>query len=52
MNLEEPLENTTFNAATCLGYLDKFNLVAQETMFMCLATNDWKKKMQVGILHA
>ncbi|KAJ6660334.1 hypothetical protein lerEdw1_017757 [Lerista edwardsae] len=50
VNLEEPLENTTFDAATCLGYLDKSNLIAQETMFMCLATNDWKKKMQALIM--
>lgn len=51
MNLEEPLDSITFNAALCLGYLDKSDPIAQETMFMFLTHVERKKRFQVGKPH-
>ncbi|XP_053152346.1 protein HEATR9 [Hemicordylus capensis] len=50
VNLQDPLDSTAFNAAICLGYLDKSNPIARETMFMCLAQKDWKKRMQALVM--
>ncbi|KAL8163278.1 UNVERIFIED_CONTAM: hypothetical protein K2H54_016632 [Gekko kuhli] len=51
VKLQEPMNNVTFNAAICLGYLDKSNPIAQMTMLWCLTQKDWKKKMEVEMLH-
>ncbi|KAG8129094.1 hypothetical protein E2320_015840, partial [Naja naja] len=50
VNLQEPLDNITFNAALCLGYLDKSNPIAQETMFMFLTHVERKKRFQALIM--
>ncbi|KAM6474012.1 protein HEATR9 [Liasis olivaceus] len=50
VNLQEPLDNITFNAAVCLGYLDKSNPIAQETMLICLAHTDRKKTFQALVM--
>ncbi|XP_063149277.1 protein HEATR9 [Candoia aspera] len=50
VNLQEPLDNITFNAALCLGYLDKSNPSAQETMFLCLAQADQNKRFQALVM--
>ncbi|XP_062977565.1 protein HEATR9 [Elgaria multicarinata webbii] len=50
VNLQDPLDDVAFNAALCLGYLDKSSPVAQEMMLMCLAQNDWKKKNQALVM--
>ncbi|XP_034268955.1 protein HEATR9 [Pantherophis guttatus] len=50
VNLEEPLDSITFNAALCLGYLDKSDPIAQETMFMFLTHVERKKRYQALIM--
>lgn len=45
------MDSITFNAALCLGYLDKSDPLAQETMFMFLTHVERKKRFQVGKLH-
>ncbi|XP_061469353.1 protein HEATR9 [Rhineura floridana] len=50
VTLQDPLDIISFSAAICLGYLDKSNPIAKETMFMCLSQNDWKKKIQALIM--
>ncbi|XP_058021531.1 protein HEATR9 [Ahaetulla prasina] len=50
VNLEEPLDSITFNAALCLGYLDKSDPIAQETMFMFLTHVERKKRFQALIM--
>ncbi|KAH0629444.1 hypothetical protein JD844_011515 [Phrynosoma platyrhinos] len=50
VNLQDPLDNISFDAAICLGYLDKSSLLAQNTMLMCLTQKDWKKKIQALVM--
>ncbi|XP_032094898.1 protein HEATR9 [Thamnophis elegans] len=50
VNLQEPLDSVTFNAALCLGYLDASNPIAQEAMFMFLTHVEKKKKFQALIM--
>ncbi|XP_039198797.1 protein HEATR9 [Crotalus tigris] len=50
VNLQEPLDSITFNAALCLGYLDKSNPIAQEAMFMFLTHVERKKKFQALVM--
>ncbi|XP_053231778.1 protein HEATR9 isoform X3 [Podarcis raffonei] len=46
VNLQDPMDSVIFDAALCLGYLDKYNPIAQETMFMCLSQDDCQRKIQ------
>nr|XP_060616957.1 protein HEATR9 [Anolis sagrei ordinatus] len=50
VNLQEPLDDISFDAALCLGYLDNSNLLSQQTMLMCLTQKDWKKKSQALLM--
>ncbi|XP_070592055.1 protein HEATR9 [Erythrolamprus reginae] len=50
VNLQQPLDSITFNAAICLAYLDKSSLIAQETMFMFLTHVERKKKFKALIM--
>ncbi|XP_034954921.2 protein HEATR9 [Zootoca vivipara] len=50
VNLQDPLDSVSFDAALCLGYLDKYNQIAQEAMFMCLSQDDCKRKIQALVM--
>nr|XP_016846850.1 PREDICTED: protein HEATR9 isoform X1 [Anolis carolinensis]XP_016846851.1 PREDICTED: protein HEATR9 isoform X1 [Anolis carolinensis] len=50
VDLQDPLDDISFDAALCLGYLDKSNLLAQQTMLMSLTQKDWKKKIQALVM--
>nr|XP_020670930.1 protein HEATR9 isoform X1 [Pogona vitticeps] len=50
VNLQDPLEEMSFDAALCLGYLDKTSPVAQNMMLICLTQRDWKKKNQALVM--
>ncbi|XP_042304047.1 protein HEATR9 [Sceloporus undulatus] len=50
VNLQDPLDNISFDAALCLGYLDQSSSLAQKTMLMCLTQKDWKKKIQALVM--
>ncbi|KAJ7315981.1 hypothetical protein JRQ81_002143 [Phrynocephalus forsythii] len=50
VKLQDPLDEISFDAALCLGYLDETSPVAQEAMLMCLTQKDWKKKNQALVI--
>ncbi|XP_054832277.1 protein HEATR9 [Eublepharis macularius] len=50
VKLQEPTDNVSFNAAICLGYLDRSSSDAQMIMFRCLTQKDWKKKMEALVM--
>ncbi|XP_060108084.1 protein HEATR9 [Heteronotia binoei] len=50
VKLQEPMNNVSFNAAVCLGYLEESTPIAQMTMLRCLIQNDWKRKMEALVM--